>query len=58
MRECFRNIVVANDPKKVEFVSPVKGYGASERMRALPESARIQSSSMLDVPCELALEKM
>jgi hypothetical protein len=27
-------------------------------VKALPESARIQPSSMLDVPRELALEKM
>jgi hypothetical protein len=28
------------------------------QVKALPESARIQPSNVLDVPCELALEKM
>jgi hypothetical protein len=31
---------------------------AGGRSQALPESARVKSGSMLDVPCELALEKM
>jgi len=44
--------------QKVEdIVSPVKGT-AGGRSEALPESARVQPSSMLDVPGELALEKM
>jgi hypothetical protein len=58
MREWLRNVVIANEPRKVKIVSPAKGYGQVRRLRALPESTRIQSGSMLDVPCELALEKM
>jgi len=55
MREWLRNVVIANEPKKGGSCQPSKKVRG---VRALPESARIQSSNMLDVPGELALEKM
>jgi hypothetical protein len=58
MREWLRNVVIANEPRKGGVSQPSKRIWLVEKVRELPESARIQSSSMLDVPCELALEKM
>jgi hypothetical protein len=57
MREWLGNVVVANEPRKGGNCQPSKRVWAGG-VRALPESARIQSSNMLDVPGELALEKM